>query len=57
MAHATVTAMAGDYMSTSLLAGHQVAVPSFAIGLTPAGAEAFDEPMFAAHRKVRADAT
>jgi hypothetical protein len=49
--------MVGDYISTSLLAGHQVAVPSFAIGFTPSGAEAFDEPMFAAIEKVRTDAT
>jgi hypothetical protein len=45
--------MLGDYISTSLLAGQQVAVPSFAVGLAPLGIEAFDEPIFAAIEKVR----
>jgi hypothetical protein len=45
--------MAGDYISTSFLAGQQRVVGVFPIGMTPSSNGLLDEPMFAALEQVR----
>lgn len=44
--------MAGDYISTSFLAGGRRALPAFAVGLAPSNGKAFDEPIFSSIEKV-----
>lgn len=49
--------MAGDYISTSFLAGQQRVVGAFPIGMPPTSGGLLDEPMFAGLEFVRGGAT
>jgi hypothetical protein len=53
LADTTQGVMVGDYISTSIVAGGERALPAFALGLTPANGAAFDEPIASSTQEVR----